>query len=122
MVLCVGNHDYHLRAKSADLRGFKRRRRHPLEGDTGVLKSPVKYRGDGDKRIWWRLWRSLLHEFGEPDQAFAITRSSRDSSTGLETLGYRFSICAPALFSDKDSLGERREIYPFLGATWLGEA
>jgi Icc-related predicted phosphoesterase len=127
VVAILGNHDYH-RNKESDIRavltdvGVTM-----LEGNTVTFNVRGHSVGiAGVKGFGGGFGSGFCPEFGEPEtKAFALAGKRqaqiiRDLLRSLNT-DYKFALLhyAPV---EHTLLGERREIYPFLGSYLLGEA
>lgn len=127
IVAVLGNHDYH-RGQEQEIRSIlKDARVTTLEGDSvsfevrGLSVGIIGIKGFGGG-----FGGACCTEFGEPEtKAFArhAKRQAEILRQGLESLDtdYRFVLLhySPV---DGTLLGEKREIYPFLGSYLLAEA
>jgi Icc-related predicted phosphoesterase len=126
-VIVLGNHDYHSNRQDEIRKMMQSTGAMTLEGETVTFRVREKTVGImGIKGFGGGFAGACVSEFGEPEtKAFAhYARIQADIlRRGLESLhtDYQFVL---SHYSPTEStlIGERREIYPFLGSYLLGEA
>jgi Icc-related predicted phosphoesterase len=127
VVSVLGNHDFHSGQNEEIERLLRDRGLIVLEGETAELKIREHTVGImGLKGFGGGFAGACVTEFGEPEMK-AFARFARVQGevlrSGLESLetDYRFALLHFAPI-EGTLLGEKREIYPFLGSYLLGEA
>ena len=127
VVLVLGNHDYHQNKEDEIKRLFTNRGMTVLDGENAILRVGNESIGIvGLKGFGGGFFGACVTEFGEPEmKSFAHHSRSqaeilRDGLARLKT-DYKFALLH---FSPVEGtlLGERREIYPFLGSYLMAEA
>lgn len=127
VVTVLGNHDYHQDQQQAITDLLRNTGVTVLEGSSAVFKIRDYSVGvTGLKGFGGGFFGACVTEFGEPEMK-AFARHARLQAeilkNGLENLStdYRFALLH---FSPIETtlLGERKEIYPFLGSYLLAEA
>ena len=126
VVAVLGNHDYHQSLEDEIREVLRKAHVIILEGDTAEFRIGEKTVGVvGLKGFGGGFFGACITEFGEPEiKAFA--RHSKDQAEilrrGLQSLKTDFKFVllhfAPI---EATLLGERREIFPFLGSYLLAE-
>lgn len=128
VVAVLGNHDFHSDQHQAIVSVLRDREIRVLEGDAAILHvAGYKVGVAGLKGFGGGFAGACITEFGEPEtKAFAkhareqadILKNSLESVAAAD---FRFALLhfAPV---EATLLGEKREIYPFLGSYLLGEA
>jgi Icc-related predicted phosphoesterase len=127
VVTVLGNHDFHQNKQEQILRSLRDIGVHALEGDAATFDIRSKSVGVmGLKGFGGGFFGACVTEFGEPEVKSFAHHSRAQAETlrkGLEKLNtdYRFVLTH---FSPVEGtlLGERKEIYPFLGSYLLAEA
>lgn len=123
----LGNHEYHAGAESEIRAALEEAGVTVLEGETAVLEQDgVRLGIAGAKGFGGGFANACGTDFGEPEMK-AFVRHGKEVAA-------RFHDCLAALDTDikvalthyapvnATLMGERREIYPFLGSYLLGEA
>ncbi len=127
VVVVLGNHDYHNNEQLEILSLFQDYGVIALEGQSVTLEVGSKTVGVmGLKGFGGGFVGACISEFGEPETK-AFARHCKEQADilrkGLESLNtdYKFALTH---FSPVEStlLGEKKEIYPFLGSYLLAEA
>lgn len=127
IVSVLGNHDFHSNQQEQIIELFRNSGITVLEGETAVLNIRDFSVGiAGIKGFGGGFFGACVTEFGEPEtkrfahHARAQADILREGLSSLKT-DYRFALLH---FSPIDGtlLGEKREIYPFLGSYLLAEA
>lgn len=127
VALVLGNHDFHSEREAEILDIFRSRGLSALEGDSIVLRLKGRTVGVvGLKGFGGGFFGACITDFGETlNKSFA--RHARLQAELLKQklselqCDYRFALLhySPVVGT---LLGERREIYPFMGSYLLGEA
>lgn len=127
-IVCVlGNHDYH-QGEEAKIRGVLQQVGvRVLEGETTLLQvAGIRLGVGGAKGFGGGFAGACATEFGEPEMKAFVGHSRKAASqlqqalSGLDCdIKIALTHYAP---TDGTLLGEKREIYPFLGSYMLGEA
>lgn len=126
-IAVLGNHDYHLDAQDQIRRELEDVGITVLEGEGAVLEVDGWRVGIGAAKGFGGGFAGASgSEFGEPVMK-AFMRETRDISCRLReqllALDCHIRIALTHYAPSKETLmGERREIYPFLGSYLLGEA
>jgi Icc-related predicted phosphoesterase len=127
VVSVLGNHDYHQNNQNEIMSILRDVGVTPLEGSSAVFKIREQKVGvAGLKGFGGGFYGACITEFGEPEmKAFAHhcraqSESLKAALANLES-DYKFALLH---FSPVEGtlLGERKEIYPFLGSYLLAEA
>jgi Icc-related predicted phosphoesterase len=127
MVAVLGNHDLHQDAADAIVGMLEQVGVNVLEGTTTVVPIGDKTVGiAGVKGFGGGFFGACGSEFGEPEMK-AFIRHTRERSAalreGLAGLDTDYRVALLHYAPVKDTLmGEKLEIYPFLGSYLLGEA
>lgn len=123
----LGNHDYHRNQEDAIRRVLEDARVQVLEGETKVLAIRGKTLGiGGTKGFGGGFAGACASEFGEPEMK-AFVRTTKELAERLERLlvsleaDVRIALTHYAPI-EGTLMGERLEIFPFLGSYLLGEA
>ncbi len=127
VVAVLGNHDYHQNKQNEIMNLLKSVGVTPLEGQSAVFKVGKESVGImGMKGFGGGFFGACVTEFGEPEmKAFAhhCKLQAEILRAGLHSLVSDYKI-ALLHFSPVEGtlLGEKKEIYPFLGSYLLAEA
>jgi Icc-related predicted phosphoesterase len=127
VVAVLGNHDYHAGSPQGVRRALEEIGVVVLEGESVTLElAGCKLGIAGTKGFGGGFTGACGHKFGEPEMK-AFIQLTEDDAHRLEhnlrelRADYRIALIHYAPVKDT-LLGERLEIYPFLGAYQLGEA
>ncbi|MCM2323694.1 MAG: metallophosphoesterase [Oligoflexia bacterium] len=127
VILVLGNHDFHQNQDREILELFRRRGIKALEGDSLVLElHGIRVGVVGLKGFGGGFFGACITDFGEPETK-QFARHARVQADllceKLQALDTEFKF-ALLHFSPIEGtlLGEKREIYPFLGSYLLAEA
>jgi Icc-related predicted phosphoesterase len=127
VVTVFGNHDYHLHAEDENRRILEEAGVVVLEGESYVLDLPAGRLGvAGIKGFCGGYAGACGAEFGEPEMKDFIGKTKRDAdalAVALDSIAACDVRVAMTHYSPiKGTLvGEKLEIYPFLGSYLLGE-
>lgn len=127
VIIVLGNHDYHHNEQEEILQVLQDAGVMALEGQSVVLEIGHQSVGVmGIKGFGGGFMGACISEFGEPEMKAFARQSQKQAQIlkhGLENLNvdYKFALTHFAPI-EATLLGERKEIYPFLGSYLLAEA